>query len=268
MSCSGIGWICVIFSIALAEAGCAPQPVNPSLPISIDLATRDLKRMTDDPKPLDRPLVIISGFMDPGFAAVSLESKFRCISGDCRIEAVSLFECGSFESCRRKVMRAVDRAFPSADPTRTTEVDVVGYSMGGLVARLAANPPQGVTRSLRIKRLFTISTPNQGAIRAKELPLLHPLQADMRPGSPLVTRLNATPTSYNVYSYIHFGDKVIGEPNAVIPGGELWWVSTPPLDNPHLGAPGDPRIIDDISRRLRGEMPVATTPPAALPDVR
>jgi pimeloyl-ACP methyl ester carboxylesterase len=266
MNCSGIGLICVIFSIALAQVGCAPQPVNPSLPVSIDMATRDLKRMTDDPKPLDRPLVIITGFMDPGIAAVSLESRFRCISGDCRIVAISLFECGSFESCRRKVMRTVDGAFPCADQMQTTDVDVVGYSMGGLVARLAANPPQGVARRLRIKRLFTISTPNQGAIRARELPLLHPLQADMRPGSALITRLNATPTPYTVYSYIHFGDKVIGETNAVIPGGELWWVSTPALDNPHLGAPGDPRIIDDISRRLRGEMPVATTPPTPLPD--
>jgi hypothetical protein len=249
----------------LLAIGCAPQPINPSLPVSMDAARCDLKRMKCDPKPLARPLVILSGFMDPGIAACILESKFCGISGDCRMVTVTLFECGSFEQCRRKVLRTVDRAFPCTDPTQTTEVDVVGYSMGGLVARLAANPPPGITRRLRIKRLFTISTPNQGAIRAKELPLLHPLQADMRPGSLLITRLNATPTPYSVYSYVHFGDKVIGEPNAAIPGGLLWWVFTPPLDNPHLGAPSDARIIDDICRRLRGEAPVATLPPAPIP---
>jgi pimeloyl-ACP methyl ester carboxylesterase len=244
--------------------GCAAQPINPSFPVTADFARRDLRRMESNPRRLDRPLLIITGFMDPGFAALAMRARFEAATGDDRVIIVALEDCGTYAQCTQKLIRAVDEAFPSASPTQTSEVDVIGYSMGGLVARLAANPPDNARR-LRIHRLFTISTPNQGAIRAKELPLLHPLQGGMRPGSPLLAQLNSRPEPYRVISYIRLGDKVIGPPNAVIPGGQLWWVSTLPFTNPHLGAPGDPRILDDIARRLRGEPPLTTVPPAPLP---
>ena len=255
----------VACALLMTSLGCAPQPTNPSFPATADFARRDLRRMASAHRPLDYPLVIISGFMDPGFAAVSMRGNFQAATGDSHIVTVTLGECGSFEECRGKVIRAVDKAFPSKDVWETTEVDVVGFSMGGLVARYAANPPPGMNRRLRIHELFTISSPNQGAVRAEVLPLLHPLQADMRPGSPLIRRLNSMPTPYPVYSYIRLGDHAIGPPNAGIPGGLLWWVSTPPFSNPHVDAASDPRIVDDIARRLRHEAPLSTAPPAALP---
>jgi pimeloyl-ACP methyl ester carboxylesterase len=258
--------IAVALIVVLVSFGCAPQPINPSLPITADCAHGDLQRMDRSPKRLDRPLVIISGFMDPGFAAVPLRSTFRAATGDSRILIVTLFECCSFDDCRRKLVRSVNRAFPSGNPKETTEVDVIGYSMGGLVARLAANPLLDNVQRLCIHRLFTISTPHRGAKEAKELPLLHPLQADMRPGSALIVRLNATPILYEVYCYVRLGDHPVGVRNAVIPDGRLWWVSAPPFSNPHLGAPYDPRILADIARRLRDEPPLASTPPAPPPE--
>lgn len=255
----------LILIIGLAAAGCGPQPIDPSFSISTACARRDLARMAAHPKPLQRPLVVVSGFLDPGLAALSMHDRFAKISGDNRIATISLFECLSFEQCRQKIVDVVSRAFPNDDPTQTTEVDVVGYSMGGLAVRLAADPPRAGDRRLRIARLFTIDSPNQGAIRAAQLPLLHPLQADMRPGSAMLMRLNSEPPPYPVVSYVRLGDKPVGEHNAQVPGNSMWWVPTPPLSNPHANASDDPRILADISRRLRGEMPLTSLPPAPLP---
>ena len=251
--------------LGFALVGCAPQPVNPTFPNSVAWARRDLKRMAANPRPLKRPLVVISGFLDPGLAALAMHSQFTEISGDSRIATVSLFECMSFEQCRRKIVEVVDRAFPGDDPSQTREVDVVGFSMGGLAARYAADPPARGTRRLRIGRLFTIDSPNRGAVRAAQLPLLHPLQADMRPGSVMLTRLNVRPPSYPVIAYVRLGDKPVGERNAQVNGNPMWWVATPPFSSPHPDAVQDPRILADIARRLRGETPLTTLPPAPLP---
>ena len=59
---------------------CAPQPVNPTFPNSVAWALRDLKRMAADPRPLKRPLVVISGFLDPGLAAPSMHSQFSKVT--------------------------------------------------------------------------------------------------------------------------------------------------------------------------------------------
>jgi pimeloyl-ACP methyl ester carboxylesterase len=205
---------------------------------------------------------------------MAMKARYHALFNDPRIIAVTLAECGSFEECRKKVIYAVDREFPTADPARTTEVDVIGYSMGGIVARYAAlgppstGPGQGpaaTARTLRINRLFTISSPNLGAEEARLLPLLHPLQKGLRPGSEFLNRLNAAPLAYSGYAYIRLGDSVIGEANAALPGKGVWWVSTPPLSFPHNRAHADERILADISRRLRGEPPLATEPPSPLP---
>ena len=49
-------------------AGCAAEPagVNPSFPLTVEKGRADLVRMAKDPRPLDRPLVILRGFADPG----------------------------------------------------------------------------------------------------------------------------------------------------------------------------------------------------------
>lgn len=249
-------------------AGCGgPQVVNPSFPTTMEWAERDLARMAQDPQPLERPLVVIGGFVDPGFAAVALHDQMARCTGDHRIATISLFECMNFEECCRKIVGVVGRAFPSDDPRQTSEVDVIGYSMGGLAARLAAEggPSGSIAPRLRIHRLFTIDAPNQGAARAAQMPVLHPLQREMRPGSAVLVALNARPPGYPVFAYVRLNDQPIGVPNAGVAGCPLWWVATPPFSNPHMGASQDPRILADIARRLRGQTPLASVPPAELP---
>lgn len=265
MTCKSLTIAVMLIAAGCLSIGCAVQPENPSFRVTANAADADLARMTHDPHPLQRPLVVVTGFLDPGVAAVSLGGQFRDTTGDSRIAIVSLFECLSFEQCAQKIVSVVDHAFPCCDPSFTREVDVVGFSMGGLAARFAADPGPTHQRRLRINRLFTIDSPNQGADGAAKIPVLHPLQGDMRPGSPVVKRLNALHRAYRSYSYVRLGDTAIGLPNAAVPGAPLWWIPSPPLSNPHIFAFTDARIRADIARRLRGETPLASFPPAPLP---
>jgi hypothetical protein len=258
-------------------AGGGPQsPVNPSFPVSEASARQVIRNIAREHKPLPRPLVIIGGFRDPGIAPPILKYEFGkwTGSGD-RIVTVSLAFTFDFDQCRQRIADAVDKAFPSDDPRQTTEVDVIGFSMGGLAARYAASdlPPakgEPATRRLRIARLFTISAPLRGAAVAEEMPLtLHPLQPYMRPGSRFLRAIDAAPVQggelYQVFSYVRLGDPYIREANSAINGETPWWVSSPPLSPPHEMAFQDDRILADILSRLIGEPPLSNDPPAPLP---
>jgi hypothetical protein len=223
---------------------------------------------------LPRPVVIVGGYADPGITTRAASAMAREIGGD-RVLSVHLWFCGSFDDAREYLIREVDKAFPSKDPQDTTEVDVIAGSMGGLAARYAAMPIEVVAptskgearRRLRMTRLFTISTPHLGA-RMADLP--QPLDSKvhhMRRGSAFLERLNAAlpAEGYELYPYTRLDDAVVGEENTAPPGFKPWWVATPPLEFSHINSMRDPRILADIARRLRGQKPFTTSPPADLP---
>jgi hypothetical protein len=244
--------------------GCASDPVNPSFPTKLEAAQDDLKRIEASPMSLDRPLVVVGGFLDPGIAAGWLKAEFSSLTTDRRIVPVELFDCGSLRDCREKIVRAVDKAFPNQSADATREVDVIGVSLGGLAARYASSP-LGRGKRLTVAHLFTISSPLRGAKLAEDMPLLIPFQAELRPGSPEMKSLNAWEAGYPTYSYICLGDDIIGDENAAISGRTAWWLSKAPMADVHGGAFYDARILADITRRLRHEPALAMDPPAALP---
>ena len=253
--------------------------MNPSFPVTVREARAGIRRMKAHPVPLARPLVILSGYLEPGVAPRILKKRFANVTGNERILGVSFAWCRHFDQCREKVIAAVEETFAGSDRLWTTEVDVVGISMGGLVARYAAmsrgtDTParKGRTarrnegrpsskRRLRIARLFTIATPHRGARRA-EWPTRHPLHADMRAGSKFLRRLNAPENApaYPIYPYVRLGDSTVGTENAAPRGREVWWVPGRALQPSHSGAMLDPRIFAEIARRLRGEEPLTAEP--------
>ena len=220
--------------------------------------------MESQPRELHRPLLVVGGILDPGIASGWLKWEFGSLTGDRRIIAVSLGDCLTLQDCRTKIVAAVEEAFPSTSKDQTAEVDVVGYSLGGLASRFASSPSQP-GRRLCIARLFSISAPMRGAIAAENLPLIHPMQADLRPGSSMLASLNAIDLKYPIYSYVCLNDTVIGDVNAALPGQTAWWLPDAPMTSAHNGAFYDPRILADIARRLRDEPSFAQSPPAALP---
>ncbi len=268
-------WVVALVAAAAAAGGCATGPANPSFAVEPDDARRALRRMADARRPLRRPVVILGGFADPGIGPHFVERTLGPLvhDADDRVLVVSFPLCTSFDACRRRVIDAVDRAFPCDEPGVTAEVDVIGLSMGGVVARYASAPRPADGggaggRRLRIARLFTVSSPHRGATLAA-LPALTPLHADMRRGSAFLRALDdALPAGgYALYPYVRLGDAIVGERNAAPAGRSPYWVPNLPLEASHLQASRDPRILADIARRLRGEAPLASDPPAPLPGV-
>lgn len=247
--------------------------------------------MSESPAPIERPIIIIGGYHDIGVGPWLINSKLGRALGENaegRMLRVTVGYEPDFESCRRTVIAAVDQRFglPAANCSmeasdETVEVDVVAFSMGGIVARDAAMVRDG-ERRLNIRRLFTISTPHTGARWADELPdIAHRIDgriADMQTTSPFIDHINDAwiesaesasadaAVDYEIIAYVRLGDTVVGPENAAPPGETPFWVSNPVLQPAHLGASIDSRIIADIARRLRSETPLTQGDPAPVPD--
>jgi pimeloyl-ACP methyl ester carboxylesterase len=260
----------------MVAGGChLGQPVNPAFDVTRGRADSLLEAMADDPKPFARPVVVLSGWLDPGLAEWEITSRLRRVTGPRqKLIGVTFFGASDFDECRTRVLEAVKQAVPAAAQSDAEKaVDVVAYSMGGVVARHAARPivttpwgPKADGPRLAIKRLFTISSPHRGASLAK-LPSSDPLISGMAPGSPFLKKLNrALPEAdYQIIPYVRLGDGIVGSHYARPGERPPWWVPTPVLQSAHLGAHKDPRIVADIARRLRGEAPLTDPPPVPLP---
>lgn len=254
---------CLLLSIV--SVGCT-GPTNPSFPLSVAEANADLERMRAEPRTVDRPIVVLGGYADPGFATSHIRNRFRDRLLHATIVTVTFGDQRSMDEGRRHLLETMQRQLPSGDPRTTVEVDVVASSMGGLIARYAAIPREG-ERSLRAVRIFTISTPHLGATMAGAFDWTE-LTRELKPDSPFLEALNdpGTPRPYTLIPYTRTSDGLVGEANTAPPGETPWWTPAAPFLSGHLGAFDDPRINADILRRLRGETPFTTEPPAPLPD--
>ena len=247
--------------------GCSTRgPTNPSFDLTVAEARDALAAMADDPQPLARPVVLLAGWADPGFAVGSLSQRVQQTLDDDRVIDVSFSGATSFDDARERVLEAVDAAFPSDDATWTQEVDVVAISMGGLVARHAAAAHDEQPRRLRIARLITLATPHQGA-RLAHLPTLSQRQRDMRPGSSFLDTLPAPDdVDYDIHAYVRLDDTVVGAVNAAPdPATPAWWIPNRCFDFAHALVYRDPRLVAEIARHLRGEPTWATHPPVPVP---
>ena len=260
--------------LLLALAGCsADQPLNPSFPLTLHQARAAIEVMSEAPLKLQRPVIVLGGYMDFGIGTPRVRATLREIGGSEEVISIHFAFKGSFDNCRDHLLSQIEAAFPSTDPNWTTEVDVVAGSMGGIVARYAAlpvdeneKPSKTPRKQLKIARLFTISSPHLGA-RMSNLPSFDSLVLDMRKGSPFLARLDAAlPTAgYELIPYVRLNDAVVGPENAAPPGRTPWWVANQPLQFSHLNSFRDERFLADISRRLRGEDHYTKEPVAPLP---
>ena len=260
----------LVVSACIASACSSDTPLNPSFPLTSGEAKAAIKQMHHDRKPLARPVIVLGGIHDPGLAPSHIADVIRDSVPDAdrpRVYDIAFLETWSFDSCADKLIRKLEARFPSENSHESTEVDVVAFSMGGVVARHAAsdNYASRHGRRLRIARLFTISSPHQGA-KLASLPTFDERAKDMRPDSPFLTALNADAggTAYPLFAYVRLEDTVVGEEFAAPPGMRAWWVGRG-LTFSHTLAAHDERILADILRRLRYEEPYSTDPAAPLP---
>ncbi|HVT89699.1 MAG TPA: hypothetical protein VHD56_12660 [Tepidisphaeraceae bacterium] len=242
--------------------------MNSSFSATPRQARQVIDEMRREPKQLHEPLLIVGGFLDMNLSPPDLADFFSRISSSSKIITVSLGMCTSFEECRRTIIAAADQACPSADPVWTSQVDVVGVSLGGLASRYAAAPSRDINdrRRLKIARLFTISSPHAGATLARHVGFTE-FHRDMQPGSEFLKMLAREDgrAGYTLIPYKHLHDEVVGEQFAAPLGVSPWWLDDVFEPSPHLAAVLDERIRADIALRLRDETPLTTSPPEPLP---
>lgn len=265
-----LSFCCCLAFYLLASVGCGTgYDHNPSFFLSVDEADDALQQMQQNPRKLSRPVVVLGGWGDEIRVAKSLAEEIKRVTGDDRVLPIDYSASDNLVHTQFLVVKKINEAFPSKVPGKTVEVDVVAYSMGGLVARYAArrsdtDPNQP---TLNIVRLFTISTPHRGA-RFADLPAIDSYIPEMRRDSAFIAELSKPDYRddyYRIYPYVRLGDIYVGAENAAPPYRTPWWVPNMKLEDAHWGAYRDPRLLADIARRLRNEAPYTRYPPAPLP---
>ncbi|MFT3787407.1 MAG: hypothetical protein QM770_14780 [Tepidisphaeraceae bacterium] len=254
--------------MALFVTGChsVPSVVNPSFDITVPQARAALEQLCTTAKPkLDRPLVICGGHWDFGFGPWLMRRTLsQYVDGP--ILCVSFATIDSLQEGRERLVKRIETDLGKGDANTTVEVDVIGQSLGGMIAVYSALDDASLGKRVRIRRLYTICSPLQGAKEATWLPFdLFGYQRDLRPGSALCERLRTTPIDYELISYARLRDRAVGEQYASLPGHPLWWVDTPADEDAHGGADFDARILLEIVRRLRRDAPLTREPATPLP---
>tara|TARA_Y100001968_G_C19347400_1_gene712831 strand:+ start:605 stop:1207 length:603 start_codon:yes stop_codon:yes gene_type:complete len=85
------------------------------------------------------------------------------------------------------------------------DIDIVGFSMGGLVSRIWLQNYNGF---MRTKRFISIGTPHKGTFTAQIIPsFFMPGLAEMKRGSRLLSQLNKDMTSLKMVECISFYTK-------------------------------------------------------------
>jgi pimeloyl-ACP methyl ester carboxylesterase len=254
----------VLLLLAGALSGCVPHMPPPSDGFTAPSATvrAEIARMEAEPAGLTRPLVVITGWRSPGVFADSIEVSLTRLTGADASQTMSLATpfANSLIQGGAAVVRAVEARWPGDDPEWTVEVDVVGYSMGGLVARVAAAPPtesETPRKRLRIRTLYTLSTPHAGTHGWGDLFAPDAAARQMQKESDLLASLNAAlpEAGYTLVCYATLNDKIVGAKHAAPPGMDPIWT---PADGrlSHFSIPRNMRILADVALRLRGGTPL------------
>ncbi len=236
--------------------------INPLFDASGARIAAEMARMRRAPVPLQRPLVILGGWRAVHATAHRLTERLALLTqGDAAPRlAVSFLRTGCVVEAARVAVEAVRRRWPSDDPASTIEVDVVGVSMGGIVARVAAaglhDPGRG--KRLRIARLWTLATPHRGA-RMARVAALDRVGGQLRARSSLLRAVDdALPAArYDICAYARLRDGMVGARNAALPGRGCRWIDGPPLLS-HLTITREDAFAADIALALRGEPPLST----------
>ncbi len=210
--------------------------------------------------PLPRPVIVIGGFVDPGFTATHVASYVREETGEQRVLAVHPGWLLGFDDAAEMVVDAVEKHFPIDDLDETVAVDVIGISMGGLTARHAGAPGGNFGKRLNIRRLYTTGAPHSGA-QAANLFGVFGTAAAMRSNSRFMKRLAereqlATDDDYELVAWARGRDLTIGTSGLRLPehlAGEFIHYPQAWYTPSHLWVYRDGRILRDIVKRLEEE---------------
>jgi len=259
----------LLIGLLLSVLGCnIGHKTNPSFDLSVEDAWAALEEMAANPKTPTRPVLITGGWQGKGFDSIKTYQLAEQALGKENLVVVTYDGINKFSGARTRTIEAVAALGDPAKPGYTPEVDVIGVSMGGIVARDAACPPrpqEDDPRRLKIHTLYGISVPHRG-VRLGVIGFYDSMAKEMFKNSETNGRIKSyfKPGEYEIQDYGRLGDPWVGVDNATLPGHFIRWLPNTTFGDAHLGFQ-DPRIVADILRRLRGEEPFSTDPPSPVP---
>jgi triacylglycerol lipase len=135
------------------------------------------------------PLVLVHGLFDTPRVFDRLERRLAGRRRPLLMPALPLrFGITAIEDSAQRLAAAIEAAFGTAEP-----LDILGFSMGGVIARTWIQRMGGHART---RRFISVGSPQQGTLTAQPWPR-RPLAgiADLKVGSPLLQHLNADLTA-------------------------------------------------------------------------
>jgi hypothetical protein len=148
-------------------------------PVPAPPAPEDAAQLPTEAKP---PVVLLHGFIDNRSVFVLLRRSLAQ-HGRQQVESLnySPLTC-DIRTAAELLGRHIEEI---CERTGSTEVDIVGHSLGGLIARYYV---QRLGGDLRVRTLVTLGTPHSGT-RVVPLANAHPIVRQMRPGSHVLEEL-------------------------------------------------------------------------------
>ncbi|MEU6193134.1 alpha/beta fold hydrolase [Streptomyces sp. NPDC047061] len=156
-----------------------PVPSVPHVPSAPSVEPDGTVRLPVRPAP---PVVLLHGFIDNRSVFVLLRRALAQHGGQ-RVESLnySPLTC-DIRTAAELLGRHIEEI---CERTGSGRVDIVGHSLGGLIARYYV---QRLGGDLRVRTLVTLGTPHSGT-RVAPLADAHPIVRQMRPGSSVIEEL-------------------------------------------------------------------------------
>lgn len=148
--------------------------------------SQPLRATKNAPAPIPNPagrVVLVHGFMETGSSFYFMKRRLEKLGYECLVPKLRHSDGrGGLEALAEGLKQDIDAAYGPKE-----QIQVVGFSMGGLVSRYYL---QNLGGAARCSKFFTISSPHHGTHAA----WLYPSKgvAQMRPGSDFLAQLAST----------------------------------------------------------------------------
>ncbi|MDZ4701494.1 MAG: alpha/beta fold hydrolase [Rhodothermales bacterium] len=190
--------------------------------------------------PTHRPVVLVHGFLDTG-------AVFRRLTSRLAAEGYTPHAINLRPNDGRIGLEALAGQLDAFANTRLAgqPFDLIGFSMGGLIARYYVQRLGGIER---VGRLITLAAPHHGTVWSHLAPL--PGLRQMRPGSPFINDLNR---DAEVLRRVDFVSLWTPFDLLVFPARRAILANHPDIRIPTAAHPlmlSDPRVHDTLVRLL------------------
>ncbi|UXY29414.1 esterase/lipase family protein [Streptomyces sp. HUAS TT20] len=231
--------------IALYPTGITPERHSPPQATPLPDGTAQL------PTTPDPPVVLLHGFIDNRSVFVLLRRNL-VQHGRQRVESLNYSPLTrDIRSAAELLARHIEEI---CERTGSPQVDIVGHSLGGLIARYYV---QRLAGDLRVRTLVTLGTPHLGT-RVLPLANAHPIVRQLRPGSEVLEELAGPAPGCRTRFFCFWSDldALMDEPEtACIDHPDLVVQNIQVMGIGHLALPVHPAVAAGIRQALDSEHP-------------